>query len=86
MPRPPMTDALAAACKVTMFVVTPAGDWLRAEVASLYILRALGFRWVRPFEYRPLRWLAALGYFFVARNRILVSKVLFKNEDGSSVF
>ena len=51
-----------------------------------YILRALGFRWVRPFEYWPLRWLAALGYFFVARNRILVSKVLFKNEDGSSVF
>jgi hypothetical protein len=41
---------------------------------------------VRPFEFWPLRWLAALGYFLVARNRILVSKVLFKNEDGSSVF
>lgn len=81
-----MTDDLAAACKAAMHVITPAGDWLRAEVASLYILRQLGFRWVIPFTVAPLRWLAALGYWFVARNRILVSKVLFKNEDGSSVF
>lgn len=80
MPFPPMTPELASACDRAVHVVCPDGTLLRAGYGCLVVLRAVGWWWVAPLMWPPLLWLVELGYQLVARNRILFSKLLFRDE------
>ena len=72
-----MTPELAVACERAAHVVTVDGRILRAGRASVFILGELGWRraaWVlaKP----PFIWAVELGYWTVARNRTLFSRLL----------
>ena len=74
-----MTDALERACERAVHVITPAGTILRAGRASLYVLDRVGWRRAaRLLSRRPLVWAVEVGYFLVARNRNLFSKLMFR--------
>jgi predicted DCC family thiol-disulfide oxidoreductase YuxK len=76
-PSPPMTEALRAACARAVHVVTPEGEVLRAGRAVLYVLGRLGHpRLARLLALPPLVWGVELAYWFFARNRRLVSRML----------
>lgn len=76
-PSPPMTEALRAACARAVHVVTPEGKVLRAGRATLYVLGRLGHPLLaRVLALPPLVWAVELGYWFLARNRRLVSRLL----------
>ena len=72
-----MTDALAARCARAVHVITPAGTVLRAGRASLYVLDRIGWHAVARVAARaPFVCLVELGYWVVARNRGLASRVM----------
>jgi hypothetical protein len=74
-----MTDALARGCERAVHVITPAGPILRAGRASLYVLDQVGWcRTARLLSRRPFIWAVEVGYFLVARNRSLFSKLMFR--------
>jgi hypothetical protein len=75
-----MTDALAARCARAVHVITPDGAVLRAGRASLYVLDRLGWRTARVAAWPPIVWIVEVGYWLVARNRALASRVLFRRE------
>jgi predicted DCC family thiol-disulfide oxidoreductase YuxK len=78
-PSPPMTPALREACARAVHLVTPAGDVLRAGRACLWVLERIGFpRLARVLAVPPLVWFVEVGYWLVARNRRLASRVLFR--------
>ncbi len=76
-PRPPMDDDLYEGCKTALYVVTAEGRRLRGADAIFFALRATGSKWVVPFMFAPLAWLAKAVYALVARNRGLISKAFF---------
>lgn len=84
VPRlPHLSDAeahkLGLACKAAIHVVTRDGDVLRAGRASLFMLTHT--RWPRLGAVagrRPLIWCVELGYWILARNRMLFSRVFFR--------
>jgi len=79
VPSPPMTPALRAACARAVHVITPDGQVLRAGRAVLDVLRRLGFPfWARLLSIPPLVWAVEVGYWLVARNRMLASRFLFR--------
>jgi hypothetical protein len=62
-----------------MHVITPDGRILRAGRASLFVLEKIGWpRLAAVLAQRPLIWIIELGYWVVARNRSLFSRVLFR--------
>jgi predicted DCC family thiol-disulfide oxidoreductase YuxK len=74
-----MTDALAARCARAVHVITPAGATLAAGRAALYALDRVGWhRLAGVCSRRPLLWLVEAGYWLVARNRWLFSRILFR--------
>ena len=74
-----MTDALAARCARAVHVITPDGVVLVAGRASLYVLRAIGWRWFAAIlSVPPLAWFVELGYWLVARNRHFFGRILFR--------
>ena len=78
-PSPPMDAELRAACAQAVHVVTAEGQVLRAGRAVLYILGQLGHPLLaRVLGLPPLVWGVELGYWLLARNRRLVSRVLFR--------
>jgi len=78
-PSPPMTPALRAACARAVHVLTADGQVLRAGRACLWVLERTGHPLVaRVLAVPPLVWLVELGYWLVARNRQLASRVLFR--------
>ncbi len=78
-PSPPMTPALRAACARAFHVVTKEGRVLRGGRAALYVLGRLGHPgWARVLGLPPLVWAVELCYWLVARNRQLVSRLIFK--------
>jgi predicted DCC family thiol-disulfide oxidoreductase YuxK len=78
-PSPPMTPQLAAACARAVHVVTPDGRVLRAGRASLHVLSHTGHPLLaRVLALPPLVWAVELGYWLVARNRQLFSRLLFR--------
>jgi len=80
-PRPPMDDALAAACARAVHVVARDGRRLRAGRATLFILGELGWRRLAAWGcVPPLVWLVELLYAVVARNRIFFGRFLFRRE------
>ena len=78
-PSPPMTPALREACSRAVHLITPDGAVLRAARACLWILERTGHPVLaRVLSVPPLVWLAELGYWLVARNRQLASRVMFR--------
>lgn len=74
---PPMTPELRDACRRAVHVITADGRILRAGRASLFVLREIGHPWIaRLFSLPPLIWAVELGYWLVARNRNVASKLL----------
>jgi predicted DCC family thiol-disulfide oxidoreductase YuxK len=74
-----MNDALFAACKHALHVVKRDGTVLRAGRATLYVLSHIGWGWfARLLMWPPFVWFVELGYWIVARNRMLFSKVIFR--------
>lgn len=80
-PSPPMTPELAAECDRALYVLHPDGRRTRAGRAILYMLGVIGHRrTARVLALPPLVWLVELGYWLVARNRHVASRVLFTRE------
>ena len=81
LPAPPMTPALRRQAERAVQVITPEGQQLSAGRAVLYALQAVGWRpmLVRLASRRPFVWAVELGYWVVARNRSLFSRVLFRS-------
>jgi predicted DCC family thiol-disulfide oxidoreductase YuxK len=78
-PSPPMTPELRLACTRAVHVLTPEGDVLRAARACLWVLQRTGYPVLaRVLALPPLVWVVELGYWLVARNRGLASRVLFR--------
>ena len=78
-PSPPMTPALRAACARAFHVVRADGTVLRAGAAALYVLKQLGHPALAELlGLPPLSWAVELGYWVVARNRRLFSRLLFR--------
>ena len=76
-PSPPMSPELRAACARAFHVVRADGQVLRAGRAALYVLGRLGHPLLAGFlGLPPLVW--AVDYWLLARNRRLVSRVLFR--------
>jgi len=77
-PSPPMTPELRAACSRAVHLLTPEGRVLRAGRACLEVLRRIGYPfWATLGSIPPLVWAVELGYWLVARNRMLASRFLF---------
>ena len=71
--------ALHRACHDAVHVFKGDGELLRAGKASLFILTQT--RWPRLgalAAHRPFIWFVELGYWILARNRMLFSRVMFK--------
>ena len=80
-PRPPMDDALAAACARAVHVLALDSRRLRAGRATLFILRELGWHRVGAWGcVPPLVWLVELLYALVARNRVFFGRILFRRD------
>ncbi len=78
-PSPPMTPELRAACARAVHVLTADGAVLRAGRACLWVLARTGHGLLaRVLAIPPLVWAVELGYWLVARNRRLASRVLFR--------
>lgn len=78
-PSPPMTPELQDACARAVHVVTPEGPVLRAGRACLWVLQRTGFPVLsRILALPPLVWGVELGYWLVARNRRLASRMMFR--------
>ncbi len=78
-PSPPMSPALKAACARAFHVVRTDGSVLRAGRAALYVLSRLGHPLLASvLALPPLVWAVELGYWILARNRRLFSRVLFR--------
>lgn len=78
-PRPPMDEELAAACSRAVHLRHPDGRLELAGRACLTVLELAGYRrtarWLRQ---PPLVWGVELGYWIIARNRMLFSRLLFR--------
>jgi predicted DCC family thiol-disulfide oxidoreductase YuxK len=78
-PSPPMTPELRVACARAVHVLTPEGEVLRAGRACLWVLQRIGYPVLaRVFALPPLVWVVEVGYWLVARNRGLASRLLFR--------
>ena len=78
-PSPPMTPELRAACSRAVHLITPEGTVLRAGRACLWVLERTGYAGLsRVLSLPPLVWAVELGYWLVARNRQLASRVMFR--------
>lgn len=76
LPDPPLTPALAAACRDAVHVRTIDGRWLRAGRACLFVLARIGWpRLARLGALPPFVWGVELGYRIVARNRPFFSRL-----------
>jgi predicted DCC family thiol-disulfide oxidoreductase YuxK len=75
-----MTPELRSACERAVHVLTRDGRLLRAGEASLYILRALGYRSAAIGRAPPFLWAVEAGYGLVARHRGFFGRYLFRNE------
>lgn len=78
-PSPPMTPELRAACSRAVHVLARDGRLLRAGRACLFVLSEIGWPGAgRILALPPFVWLVELGYWLVARNRGLASRIFFR--------
>jgi predicted DCC family thiol-disulfide oxidoreductase YuxK len=85
-PSPPMTPVLAAECDRALYILHPDGSRTGSGRAILYMFGVIGHpKLARSLAWPPLVWLVELGYWLMARNRHIASKLLFTREvDGTS--
>jgi predicted DCC family thiol-disulfide oxidoreductase YuxK len=76
VPDPPLDATLRADSARAMQVFRTDGTRLRGGRGAVFCLEQLGWRWTKPLRFAPLAWLTDLGYWFVARNRALFSRLL----------
>lgn len=77
VPDPPLTPALAAACRNAVHVRTIDGRWLRAGRACLFVLERVGWpRLARIGARRPFVWVVEVAYRIVASNRPFFSRLV----------
>lgn len=82
MPSPPMTPDLYRRCQHALHVRFHDGRLLSGAKACLYILETLGYRrTVRLFSRWPLRGVAEIVYWLVARHRWFFSRVLVRGQN-----
>ena len=82
-PWPPMTEALHADCAKAMWVICADGTRHRGGRAVLHLAEHTGFRRLaRVLALPPLIWLVEAGYWVMARNRYVFSRVFFRREPG----
>jgi len=82
-PRPPMTDAIYAACPDAVHIVLPDGTVQRGGEACLTLLADSNIKFAASMlKVPPLSWLVEPGYSFVANNRMTLSKSMFRNGRG----
>jgi predicted DCC family thiol-disulfide oxidoreductase YuxK len=78
-PTPPMSPELREACARAFHVLRADGRVLRGGRAALYVLERLGHPlWAGLLSLPPLVWGVELGYWLVARNRQLFSRLIFR--------
>lgn len=78
-PRPPMDEDLAHACSRAVHLRHPDGGLEQAGRACLRVLEIAGYRQTaRLLRLPPLVWGVEVGYWLVARNRMLFSRLLFR--------
>ena len=77
---PPMTPHFRKLAPKTLLVFSPGGQVYSHARAVLFVYKKLGYHFVTPFWYAPLRWPIELGYRILAGNRIFFSKFLFREE------
>ncbi len=81
-PSPPMTPELARACDRALYIVHPDGSMTRAGRAILHMLALTGHpRLARWLAFPPFVWAVEIGYWLVARNRQIASRLFFTRED-----
>lgn len=80
-PSPPMHPELYEGCKSALYVITEDSRELRGAKGVLFLYAKTG--WSLPYKILsvpPLLWLVQFGYWLVARNRGLISRIFFKNK------
>jgi predicted DCC family thiol-disulfide oxidoreductase YuxK len=79
-PDPPMDETLVKACARAVHLLHPDGRLERAGHACLTVLQLIGFpsTLIGLLRLPPLIWALELGYWLAARNRSLVSRLLFR--------
>jgi predicted DCC family thiol-disulfide oxidoreductase YuxK len=76
-PRPPMTDERLKRCSRELLLVTPEGQAVWGSRAVITALALTGSSAWRLLLWPPIVWLMMAGYWLVARNRGLLSKLFF---------
>lgn len=77
-----MTDALREAAEQSLLVIEPDGTVHMRSRAVLGVYRRLGWRWPSWLLWHPpARWLADLVYRWMARNRVFVSRFVFRGDE-----
>ena len=76
-----MTEPLRRMCEQALHVITVDGMAFRGGRAWLFIMDLLGWgRFARFLSVPPFIWFVELSYRFVAGNRKLFSRILFKHQ------
>ena len=77
-PSPPMTPEVYARCDKEMYVITSDGQALPGVKGFLFAMKETGAgSWVTLLSYPPFIWIMQAGYWLVARNRGLISRLFF---------
>ena len=80
-PSPPMTPELEIECHKAIYIVHPDGSMTRAGRAILYLFETIGYgRLARFLGHAPFVWGVEFGYWLVARNRYVASRIFFTRE------
>ncbi len=77
-PSPPMTEDLRRRCQREMYVVTEDGRELGGARGVLFLFQETGWgAFAKLLALPPFIWILSAGYWLVARNRGLISKLFF---------
>ena len=80
-PRPPMTDERFVRCRRELCLITSDGREMWGARAVFFALAETGSKIWKAWMLPPLIWMAAGGYWLVARNRGLLSKRFFGGQE-----
>lgn len=79
-----MTPEIRAASEFAMHVILPDGEVRRGGRSVLTIFGTLGWPLMGLLACPPFIWAIELGYWFVAKNRMLASRLFFTVDHDSS--
>lgn len=77
-PSPPMTPEIYAGASSALYAISAEGEVFRGADGVLFTWEKTGGGWfARLLRYPPFIWIIRAGYWLVARNRGLISKLFF---------